>query len=72
MMLKNLASIRRARGLSQEQLAAMAGCSLSAISWYENNTHTPLLTTVVKLADALDCTIDDLVNPVERNDNRAA
>jgi transcriptional regulator with XRE-family HTH domain len=71
-MLRNLARVRHARGLSQEQLAAKAGCGQSSISWYENNTHTPLLTTVVKLADALDCTIDDLVNPVERNDNRAA
>jgi transcriptional regulator with XRE-family HTH domain len=71
-MLKNLTSIRRARGLTQEQLAAMADCSLSAISWYENNTHTPLLTTAVRIASALDCTIDELVSPVERNDNHAA
>jgi transcriptional regulator with XRE-family HTH domain len=70
MMLKNLASIRRTRGLTQAQLAEMVGCNPTALSWYENDTHTPLITTVVRLADALDVTVDELIG--ERVDSNAA
>jgi transcriptional regulator with XRE-family HTH domain len=69
-VLKNLGSIRRARGLTQAQLAEMVGQHMSAMSWYENNTHMPKLDTAVRLADVLDVTVDELIG--ERNDNYAA
>lgn len=39
-----LADIRRAAGLTQQQLATYAGISQSSLSLYENHTEPPRLT----------------------------
>jgi transcriptional regulator with XRE-family HTH domain len=71
-MLTNLGPMRRAKGMSQEQLAALVGQHASALSRYEHGCHIPLVSTAARIAAALDCTIDELVSSVERNDNHAA
>ncbi len=50
---KNLARIRRDRGLSQQKLADMAGVHQATISKLENGNLNPTLENIVAIADAL-------------------
>lgn len=63
-MNNNLALIRRARGLTQKELAAALGVTQGFISKYENGT-TNLENITVKnalaLAKILDCRVEDLI-----------
>lgn len=45
---------RKELGLSQEELGARARIQMADISRYENGARDPRLTTVARLADALD------------------
>lgn len=62
---------RRARGLSQQQLAMMAGVSRQAISGVESGASAPSLRVAFKLASAMGMTIEELfgagepVDPVQ-------
>jgi Zn-dependent peptidase ImmA (M78 family)/transcriptional regulator with XRE-family HTH domain len=51
-----LATARRAKGLSQEQLAAAAGVTQEAVSRYESERRVPYPDVLAKLADALGVT----------------
>jgi len=53
-----LKALREAKGLSQEQLAKLAGLSHSLIAKSEHGKNLPRSDTLDKLAQALDCTID--------------
>ena len=57
---KNIRELRIGHGLSQEQLAAKCGFSNTTLSAYENSRKTPNLTTIAKIAKALEITIDRL------------
>ena len=57
---QNLARIRKDRGLSQSALAEMVGVSYPRISEYERGVKSPLMTTVERIADALQCSLDEL------------
>ena len=64
-----LKQIREARGLTQEQLAQQAGLNNTTISRIETYSHTPTITTVTAIAEALDMSVADLeivVNPEAR------
>ena len=53
--------IKRAeKGMTQADLAIASGVSSDAISSYERGASLPLLETAYKLAEALDCTVNDL------------
>ena len=54
---------RLALGLTQEQLAEKAGVNLRQISAWERGAIVPSGKSLVKLSKALDCTIDELMNP---------
>ena len=56
---KNLSRLRKARGLSQEELAHRAGIDRTFISGCERLVRNPTLTTVEKIASGLE------VDPVE-------
>ena len=56
-----IARIRMARGLTQGQLAEMVGCYAKDISRWENGMHAPGTKALMKLANALNCTIDELI-----------
>jgi transcriptional regulator with XRE-family HTH domain len=45
----------------QEDLAAAAGLSVGSVSRLESGYHRPQFKTIVKLAEALECEVDDLV-----------
>ena len=52
---------RREKGLKQEELGEKIGASQQAVSAWERNTKWPNLFTAVTIADALDCSLDELV-----------
>lgn len=52
---------RRAHDLSQEMLAAHAGVSTKHLSDIERGVKEPRLTTVMRLAIALDLSVQDLL-----------
>ena len=57
---ENLIRARKARGLSQEGLAAAVGVSRQAVSKWETGDAMPDLSKLVALADALEVSLDDL------------
>lgn len=60
-MLINIASIRCRQGISQVDLAKAIGVTGSAVSQYESGKRKPNIEILKKIAQVLDCTIDDLI-----------
>lgn len=58
---ENLQQTRRERGMRQEELAEKSGVSLTQISKIERNETDPRLSTIEKLAKALDCSPNILI-----------
>ena len=56
----NLKRIRREKGLTQIQLAEQLNCSQNEICRWESGT-APSIPNLVRIADALGCTVDELV-----------
>lgn len=61
-MKTNIRQIRKARGLTQKQLADMIDVSESIISQYENGKKSPSNETLLKLGEALDCSVSDILD----------
>lgn len=62
MYLKNLSKLRKEKGLTQEGLARKADISYHTLIKIESGgIKNPKIETVIKLADALDRSIDKLV-----------
>src|ERR1700759_1667505 len=59
----NLRHARQARGLSQQQLAAMAGVSRQAVSAVESGHSDPSLRVALALAQALGLAVEELFGP---------
>jgi transcriptional regulator with XRE-family HTH domain len=75
---ERLQSIRKARGLTQVQLAEAAGTTQRAISYYETEAGFPPAPAVIDLARALQVTTDELLGvktpkagPVRQEDPEA-
>lgn len=60
-----LASMRREKGLSQEELAAQLGVSRQAVSKWERGEAAPDMGNLVALADLYEVTLDALVRGEE-------
>jgi transcriptional regulator with XRE-family HTH domain len=58
---ERLQSIRKARGLTQVQLAEAAGTTQRAISYYETEAGFPPAPAVIDLAEALNISTDELL-----------
>lgn len=58
---ERLQNIRKARGLTQVQLAEAAGTTQRAISYYETEAGFPPAPAVIDLARALQITTDELL-----------
>lgn len=56
-----IARLRMDRGLTQGQLAQMIGCAQKDISRWEIGERNPGAKSLVKLASALGCTIEQLL-----------
>ena len=62
MYLKNLVKLRKQKGWSQEKLAVESGISYNTIIKIERGgIENPKIKTVIKLAEALGITLDQLV-----------
>ena len=60
-MSEKLKAAREAAGLTQVELAEKVGCKQKDISRWENGNREPVASTLKKLAQALGCSMDDLV-----------
>ncbi len=60
---KNIARLRKQKGLSQEKLARLADVANNTIIKMETGeNNNPTLETLRKVAKAFDVSIDDLIN----------
>lgn len=61
MPVANVVRIRRtAAGLTQEELSRRCGVSRQTIIAIERRVHEPALALALRIATALECTVDDL------------
>lgn len=68
---RRLREVRLRKGVTQERLAGVAGMSEAYISNMEHGFKVPSLTTIIRLAVALDCKVMDLVGAFDKTDLRA-
>jgi transcriptional regulator with XRE-family HTH domain len=61
---ENVRAARRRRGISQQELAFACGLHRTEISLLERGERDPRLSTVVRIALALDCTASSLLEDV--------
>ena len=64
---QRLRQLRTARKLTQTRMAELLGVSPRVYTRWENGDATPLFGTVVKLADILDVSLDELAGRKETN-----
>ena len=62
----NLRKIRKQERLTMQALADLSGVSESAIGMYETGKRKPSFEVLLRLSEALGCTVDELVR--ERED----
>lgn len=67
MLAQSIRKFRLKNGLSQEKLARLANISNATLIKIEAGTaKEPTITTVTKIADALDVSIDELIGRVRK------
>lgn len=54
--------MRKQRGMNQMELAKLVGVAQGYVSDLENERYSPSLGVLIRLAKALDCTLDELVD----------
>jgi len=58
---KNLAKVRKEKGLTQEDLVKKSGVAISQVRRYEADKSSPSLDVIIKLVKALGVSIDEMV-----------
>ena len=64
---KTLATLRKQKKISQEKLAKELNVSRSTVAMWENNSNEPDNKTLVKIANILNTTVDNLVGNEKTN-----
>ena len=59
---KKLATLRKQKKISQEKLALQLNVSRSAVAMWENNSNEPDNKTLVKIANILNTSVDELLD----------
>ena len=59
-LLNNLEEIRKAAGLTQQELSESAEASRKSINAIENGVYVPSTVLALKIAKTLNCTVEDL------------
>jgi transcriptional regulator with XRE-family HTH domain len=62
----NIKALRETRGLSQQQIAKLAGVPRATWTHLESGAANPTLTVLVKVANALQVRLDELLAPPRR------
>lgn len=57
----NITARRKGKGLSQDDLAFLVGSTQPRISMMESGVGNPQVGTLIRIALALDCTVEDLL-----------
>jgi transcriptional regulator with XRE-family HTH domain len=65
-----LRDVRTKRGLTQQAVAELAGMSLTYLNNLEHGLKVPSLTTILRLAVALNCKVMHLVGAYDKTDIR--
>ena len=68
---RRLREVRLRKGVTQQRLAEIAGMSEAYISNMEHGFKVPSLTTIIRIAVALECKVMDLVGAFDKTDLRA-
>ena len=63
-LLDEFERIRKQKGLSHEKLAALAGVNRSTISLLESKKRIPTIITCLKIAEALEVSLADLLKRI--------
>lgn len=61
-MVANLKAIRKQRGMTQGELATLAGINRITIIKYESGKVDPTIESATKLANVLGVTVDELIS----------
>ena len=61
----NLKAMRSKAHMSQQRLYEVSGVNICMISEYENGKSTPTVYTLWRLAEALNCKVDDIYEVVD-------
>jgi transcriptional regulator with XRE-family HTH domain len=69
---KRLSRLRSARGFTQDQLAVQTGFTKGYLSKIENSKVIPPIGTLIKIAQALDTDVADLLEPEDSSDQNEA
>lgn len=67
-MVKNLRKLRISRGISQQQLADVMGTSQQSVNKYENHNVEPDISSLIKLADYFETSVDYLIGHIFSSD----
>ena len=59
-LLNNLQQLRRAAGLTQQELSVNAEVSRKSISAIENGIYVPSTVLAIKIATVLNCAVEDI------------
>ena len=61
MLAEKIKSLRKEKKLTQEALATLLGVERTTVTMWESGQNTPPTKYLVALADALGCTLDELL-----------
>lgn len=67
-MLKNLKQLRAEKGISQQKLACEIGMSQQSINGYENSGVEPDISTLIRIADFFETTVDYIIEHCDMRD----
>ena len=59
--MENLKILRNQRGLTQAEVASFLNISKQTYCHYEKNRYEPDISTLIKIADFFDCSVDYLI-----------
>lgn len=66
MLNRNIYRPRTEKKLTQEELAEKIGVTQMAVSFYERGVRKPTVAVLMRLADVLECSADDLLGRNKR------
>ena len=65
-VVSQMKKLRKEQGLSHQTLAEMVGVTRPAISFIESGKHKPTLFVALKIANALEVSLADLIKKAEK------